>query len=100
MIGQRPLPREQNHLRQMQKLLALALLAPLTGCGENSIESYCSDLREHRKEMAEMIQSTSPGALLSHLLIWHGRRVCFARKPDCPGCVLNDVCPSAGIAGA
>ena len=39
-------------------------------------------------------------ALLSHLLIWHGRRVCFARKPDCPGCVLNDVCPSAGIAGA
>jgi endonuclease-3 len=32
--------------------------------------------------------------IFSHLLIFHGRRVCKARKPDCPGCVLNDVCPS------
>jgi endonuclease-3 len=32
---------------------------------------------------------------ISHLLIFHGRRVCFARRPDCPGCVLNDICPSA-----
>lgn len=37
-------------------------------------------------------------ALLSHLLIWHGRRTCFARKPECGRCVVNDVCPSAGIA--
>ena len=36
-------------------------------------------------------------ALLSHLLIWHGRRVCFARKPACGECVLNDNCPSAGV---
>ncbi|HET6885310.1 MAG TPA: endonuclease III [Rubrobacteraceae bacterium] len=34
-------------------------------------------------------------ALFSHLLIFHGRRVCKARKPDCPNCVLNDICPSA-----
>jgi len=34
-------------------------------------------------------------ALLSHLLIWHGRRVCFARSPACARCVLRDVCPSA-----
>jgi endonuclease-3 len=33
---------------------------------------------------------------IAHLLIWHGRRVCHARKPDCPGCTLNDICPSAG----
>ena len=33
--------------------------------------------------------------LFSHLLIFHGRRVCKSRKPDCPGCVLNHVCPSA-----
>ena len=33
--------------------------------------------------------------IFSHLLIFHGRRVCKARKPDCPSCVLNDVCPSA-----
>lgn len=34
--------------------------------------------------------------LWSHLLIWHGRRRCFARKPDCAGCELANVCPSAG----
>jgi endonuclease III len=33
--------------------------------------------------------------VFSHLLILHGRRRCKARKPDCPGCVLNDLCPSA-----
>jgi endonuclease III len=33
--------------------------------------------------------------LFSHLLIFHGRRRCRARKPDCPGCVLSDICPSA-----
>ena len=30
-------------------------------------------------------------------LILHGRRVCIARKPDCPNCVLNDLCPSAEL---
>jgi endonuclease-3 len=34
-------------------------------------------------------------ALLSHLLIWHGRRVCDARKPRCADCVLRRICPSA-----
>ncbi len=38
-------------------------------------------------------------ALLSHLLIWHGRRVCDARKPRCGGCVVEGVCPSAGGVG-
>jgi len=33
--------------------------------------------------------------LWSHLLIWHGRRRCPARKPDCPGCELRDLCPAA-----
>ncbi|MFN2581671.1 MAG: endonuclease III [Candidatus Dormibacteria bacterium] len=35
--------------------------------------------------------------LLSLRLILHGRRVCVARKPRCPACVLNDVCPSARL---
>jgi endonuclease-3 len=35
-------------------------------------------------------------ALFSHWLIWHGRRRCYARKPDCPGCELREICPSAG----
>ncbi len=33
--------------------------------------------------------------LASHVLIFHGRRICFARKPNCEGCGVNDVCPSA-----
>lgn len=33
--------------------------------------------------------------LLSHLLIWHGRRVCEARKPRCGDCALATICPSA-----
>ena len=32
---------------------------------------------------------------LSHQLIWHGRRVCFARKPDCEHCPLAPHCPAA-----
>ncbi|MGK2963841.1 MAG: endonuclease III [Gemmatimonadaceae bacterium] len=36
-------------------------------------------------------------ALLSHLLIFHGRRICLARSPKCASCVLNDVCPSARV---
>jgi endonuclease-3 len=35
--------------------------------------------------------------LLSHLLIFHGRRVCIARTPRCGSCVLADVCPSARL---
>jgi endonuclease-3 len=37
-------------------------------------------------------------AQLPHLLIWHGRRVCDARRPRCEDCVLADLCPSARIA--
>ncbi len=28
-------------------------------------------------------------------LIWHGRRLCFARNPDCPSCPLKHICPSS-----
>ena len=35
--------------------------------------------------------------LISHLLIWHGRRVCIARRPRCEACVLNRICPSAFV---
>jgi endonuclease-3 len=38
-------------------------------------------------------------ALLSHLLIFHGRRVCIARRPRCGECVLADLCPSALLPG-
>lgn len=32
--------------------------------------------------------------LFSHWLIWHGRRRCPARKPDCPNCEIRQLCPS------
>jgi endonuclease-3 len=35
--------------------------------------------------------------LLSHLLIFHGRRVCIARRPRCAECVLARLCPSARL---
>jgi endonuclease-3 len=34
-------------------------------------------------------------AKLSHLMIFHGRRVCLARRPRCGDCSLADICPSA-----
>jgi len=37
--------------------------------------------------------------LFSHLLILHGRRTCRAARPDCPGCPVRFLCPSAGRAG-
>lgn len=35
--------------------------------------------------------------MLSHLMIWHGRRTCDARKPKCNACALADICPSAEL---
>ncbi len=32
-----------------------------------------------------------------HLMIWHGRRVCYARRPLCEECVLTDLCPSSRV---
>ncbi len=31
----------------------------------------------------------------SHWLIWHGRRRCYARSPDCGGCEVQSLCPTA-----
>jgi endonuclease-3 len=36
-------------------------------------------------------------ALLSHLLIFHGRQTCVARRPRCGECPLSDICPSAAL---
>jgi endonuclease-3 len=36
-------------------------------------------------------------ALFSHWLIWHGRRRCFARKPDCAHCEIQKLCPRIGV---
>jgi endonuclease-3 len=35
--------------------------------------------------------------LFSHWLVWHGRRRCFARKPDCGNCEIKKLCPQIGV---
>jgi endonuclease-3 len=35
--------------------------------------------------------------MFSHRMIFHGRQVCFARKPNCEGCTLNKICPRIGL---
>lgn len=35
--------------------------------------------------------------LFSHLLIWHGRRRCYARGPDCANCEVAKLCPRMGV---
>jgi endonuclease-3 len=47
-------------------------------------------------ELNPMVPAAERGDF-SLRLILHGRRVCFARKPDCPNCVLNDFCPASRV---
>jgi endonuclease-3 len=35
--------------------------------------------------------------MFSHRMIFHGRQVCFARKPNCAGCTLSRLCPKIGV---
>jgi endonuclease III len=39
----------------------------------------------------------SEWTMLSHRLIWHGRRICHARKPACGACTVAALCPSYGL---
>ena len=45
----------------------------------------------------ERIVPREDWARFPHLLIWHGRRVCDARRPRCEECVLADLCPSSRV---
>lgn len=47
------------------------------------------------QEVGELFPK-SEWAILSHRLIWHGRRVCHARKPACGACPVATLCPSFG----
>lgn len=51
-------------------------------------------------EVEEDLMALFPRArwtMLSHLLIWHGRRVCDARKPRCEACIVSGLCPSSRV---
>jgi len=50
-------------------------------------------------KVEDQLHRIVPEAFLSkahHWLILHGRYTCTARKPNCPGCVISDLCPSRG----
>lgn len=48
------------------------------------------------KDLLDLIVEEDWG-LVNHQLVLHGRRVCIARRPLCPECVLNDICPSSHL---
>jgi len=61
-------------------------------------------LRLTKEEMPEKIERDLMGlfppdrwTMLSHLLIWHGRRVCIARRPRCEACAVSHLCPSSRV---
>jgi endonuclease-3 len=58
--------------------------------------SHSQDPLKIEQDLMKMVPEED-WTVFSHLLIFHGRRVCKARKPDCPNCVLNDICPSADL---
>jgi endonuclease-3 len=35
--------------------------------------------------------------MLSHHVVWHGRRICHAKRPACGACPITDLCPSFGV---
>jgi endonuclease-3 len=64
--------------------------------------SYRLDFtREKTPEKIEMalirLVPREEWTLFSHLLIWHGRRRCYARSPDCPNCEVKMLCPRLGV---
>jgi endonuclease-3 len=53
------------------------------------------DAKKIEQDLMEIVPRTE-WTFLGHALIWHGRRVCPARKPKCAECTLAKDCPSAG----
>ncbi len=48
------------------------------------------------KDLSELVRKKD-WIMFPHWLIWHGRKVCQARKPKCAECVLENVCPKIGV---
>jgi len=100
---------------------SVAELVRLPGVGRKTANVVCAELGEaqgivvdtHVRRLAQRLALTReqdpvkierdlmrivPRAdwrLFPHLLIWHGRRVCDARRPACERCVVADLCPSS-----
>ena len=56
-----------------------------------------SEVPEEIEEELMALYPKERWTMLSHLLIWHGRRVCEARRPRCEVCVVSHLCPSSRV---
>jgi endonuclease-3 len=55
-----------------------------------------TDPAKIEQELIELVPQEQ-WTLFSHWLIWHGRRRCFARNPDCATCEIKQLCPRIGV---
>ena len=55
-----------------------------------------TDAVKIEQELMQLVPQKS-WTLFSHWLIWHGRRRCMARKPDCVNCEIKKLCPQIGV---
>ena len=62
----------------------------------NRIGMVCSDSPEAIEKQVTAQVKPELWCNFSHLLITHGRKICPARKPDCPQCPLNQICKFSG----
>ena len=103
-------PRDMESLRELPgvgRKTANVILGNAFGINEGvSVDTHVTRLAGRlaltRQETPEKIEADlmelfprKSWTMLSHLLIWHGRRVCLARRPRCEACVVNRLCPSA-----
>ncbi len=56
-----------------------------------------TDAEKIEQELMQLVPREQ-WTFFSHWLIWHGRRRCDARKPDCAGCEIAKSCPRVGVA--
>ena len=55
-----------------------------------------TDPEKVERDLMEVIPAEE-WTMFSHRMIFHGRQVCFSRKPNCSGCGLNKICPKIGV---
>jgi endonuclease-3 len=58
-----------------------------------------ADPTKVERDLMELIPKKE-WTMFSHRMIFHGRQVCQARKPNCPGCTLAGICPKIGVTAA
>jgi endonuclease-3 len=54
------------------------------------------DAEKVERELMQLLPDKE-WTMFSHRMIYHGRQVCFARKPNCESCTLNKICPRVGV---